>query len=175
MKARLAGGLYFVSVATAVVNEAAVHGKLLYVVSLVPILCFLVATLLLYATFKPVDHIVALFAAASQVISLAFEAIEIHPGGVNAGLVFHGLYCVLIGYLAFRSRLVPQILGAFMIAAGAAWLTNVSPLLENRISPYDIAIGFIGEGLLMLWLLAIGASAATAPKARTGTDIVKSS
>jgi Domain of unknown function (DUF4386) len=156
VRARIAGGLYFVSVASALVNEALVHGKLLYVVSLVPILCFLVATVLLYRVFKPVNGTAALLAASCNIVSLGFEAVEAHPGGVNAGLVFHGLYCVLIGFLAFRSGFVPRILGALMIAAGLAWLTNISSLLQHHVSPYDTALGLIGESALMLWLLAFG-------------------
>lgn len=156
VRARIAGGLYFLSVASAIANEALVHGKLLYVVSLIPIGCFLIATLLLYGVFKCVNGIVALLAASSNIVSLGFEGVELHPAGVNAGLVFHGLYCTLIGYLAYRSGFVPRILSGLMIAAGLAWLTSVTPLLEQRVSPYDTAVGFIGEGALMLWLLVKG-------------------
>jgi hypothetical protein len=157
MRARIAGGLYFLSVVSAIANEAFVHGRLLYVVSLVPIVSFLIATFLLYAVFKRVDRITALLAAASNVVSLGFEAVEVQPGGVNAGLVFHGLYCVLIGYLAFRSNFVPRILGGLMIATGIAWLPNIAPSVEQRLTPYDTIVGFIGEGALMLWLLIMGA------------------
>jgi len=156
VRARIAACLYFVSVASALANEALVHGRLLYIVSLLPILCFLIATILLYRVFKPVNTVVALLAASCNVISLGFEAVEVHPGGVNAGLAFHGIYCVLIGLLVFRSRFVPRILGVLMTAAGLAWLTNTSPLLEQHVSPYSIALGFLGEGALMLWLLAYG-------------------
>jgi Domain of unknown function (DUF4386) len=156
MRARLAGGLYFLSVASALANEAFVHGGLLYVVSVVPIVSFLAATLLIYGIFKCVNGNVALIAAASNIVSLGFEAIEVHPGGVNAGLLFHGLYCVVIGYLAFESGFVPRILGALMMTAGLAWLTSVSPSVALHLSPYDTAVGFIGEVSLMLWLLVKG-------------------
>lgn len=156
MHARIAGGLYFLSVATAIADEALVHGKLLYLVSIIPIASFLVATVLLYNVFKNVDRVTAFLGSASNVVSLTFEAIEVHPAGVNAGLMFHGLYCILIGYVAVRSGYVPRFLGALMIAAGFAWLTNLFPLLEQRVAPYDTALGFIGEGALMLWLLVMG-------------------
>jgi hypothetical protein len=159
MYARIAGALYFASVASAVAGEALVHGKLLYLVSLVPIGCFLIATVLLYIVFKGVNGTVALLAAGANIVSLGFEAVEVHPGGMNAGLVFHGLYCILIGYLAYRSRFVPRIFGVLMIAAGLAWLTNISPLLASHASPYNEALGFIGEGALMLWLLVLGVKA----------------
>jgi Domain of unknown function (DUF4386) len=167
VRARIAGCLYVVSVASALTNEALVHGTLLYVVSLVPILCFLIATVLLYQVFKPVNGVVALLAACSNIVSLGFEAAEIHPGGVNAGLAFHGLYCALLGFLAIKSGFVPRILGVSAIAAGLGWLTNISSELEQQVAPYDTVVGFIGEGALMLWLLAFGPS--TRRRAASGT------
>ncbi len=156
MRARIAGALYFVSVLAAIANEALVHGRLLYIVSLVPIACFFAATLLLYAIFRSVNAVLAALAAASNVVSLAFEAIEVHPGGYNVALAFHGLSCLLLGILAFRSRFVPIILGVLMMAAGLAWIAKLSPVSDQLFSPYAVAIGFVGEGALMLWLLVFG-------------------
>jgi hypothetical protein len=70
--------------------------------------------------------------------------------------VLHGLYCVLIGYLIFRSAFLPRILGALMAFGGLGWLTFLSPPLQNFLSPYNMACGFIGEASVMLWLLVIG-------------------
>jgi len=36
------------------------------------------------------------------------------------------------------------------------WLPFLSPPLANHLSPYNLAPGILGEGLLTLWLLAIG-------------------
>jgi hypothetical protein len=74
----------------------------------------------------------------------------VHP------LVFFGFYCLLIGYLIFRSTFLPRILGALMAFAGLGWLTFLSPPLAKYLYPYILAPGNIGEGALTLWLLAIG-------------------
>jgi hypothetical protein len=78
---------------------------------------------------------------------------------VNVAIVFNGFYCLLIGYLIFRSTFLPRILGALMTFAGLGWLTYVSTQLANYLSPYNVASGLVGEGLVMLWLLVIGLNA----------------
>jgi hypothetical protein len=68
-------------------------------------------------------------------------------------LVFFGLYCVLIGYLIFRSTFLPRTLGVLMAFGGLGWVTFLSPQLTNYLSPYNMAPGILGEGALTLWLL----------------------
>jgi hypothetical protein len=43
-----------------------------------------------------------------------------------------------------------------MAIGGLAWLTDLSIPLTEHLSPYNVISGFIGEGLLMLWLLVMG-------------------
>ena len=74
-------------------------------------------------------------------------------------MVFHGLFCLLIGYLIFRSTFLPRILAALMAFAGLGWLTYLSPQLAINLSPYNVALGLLGEALVMLWLLVIGLNA----------------
>ena len=71
-------------------------------------------------------------------------------------MVFFGVYCLLIGYLIFRSAFLSRILGVLMALAGLGWLTFLSPPLANRLSPYNLVLGFLAELALMLWLLARG-------------------
>jgi len=71
-------------------------------------------------------------------------------------LVFFGLHCLLVGYLIFRSTFLPRILGALMMFAGLGWLTFLSPALAKDLSPYNLAPGMLGEGLLIVWLLVFG-------------------
>jgi len=155
-KARLAGVLYLLAVLTAAFAETFVHGKLLFAVGLVPVACFVVVTILLYRIFKPVNRSLSLLAAFFNFVGLSLEALELHLWGVNIALLFHGLYCVLIGYLALQSTFVPRILGVLMAIGGLAWLTDLSTPLTDHLSPYNVATGFLGEGSLMLWLLVVG-------------------
>jgi Domain of unknown function (DUF4386) len=159
LKVRVAGIFYLLAVLTAAFAEGFVRGRLLYAVGLMPVACFVVVTLLLYGIFKPVSRNLALLAACFNLVGLSFEALELHVRGVNVALIFHGLYCLVIGYLAFRSSFLPRILGALMVIGGLAWLTDLSIPLTNHLSPYNVMTGFAGEGLFMLWLLVIGVNA----------------
>jgi hypothetical protein len=159
LKARIAGVFYLLAVFTAVFAEAFIRGKLLYAAGLIPVLCFSIVTLLMCSILGPVSRTVALVAACSNLVGLAFEALELHLGHVNAALVFHGVYCVLIGYLVLRSSFLPRIMGILMALGGLGWLVPLSPSLVHFLHSYNVALGFFGEGSLMLWLLVMGVKA----------------
>jgi Domain of unknown function (DUF4386) len=91
-----------------------------------------------------------------QLRTLALLFLELNTLAGNICVVFFGIYCVLIGYLIFKSTFLPRILGALMALAGLGWLTFLSPPFANRLSPYNLLLGFVAELLLMLWLLVIG-------------------
>src|SRR5208282_2614272 len=78
------------------------------------------------------------------------------PNGVNVAIVIHGFYCLLIGYLIFRSTFLPRILGALMAFAGLCWLTFLSPGLATHLSPYSLASALLVEALAFMWLLVMG-------------------
>ncbi len=88
--------------------------------------------------------------------ALALMLLKLRAQTANIGIVFFGFYCLLIGYLIFRSTFLPRILGAGMAFAGLGWLTFLSPPLANHLFPYNLAPGALGEGLLTLWLLVMG-------------------
>jgi hypothetical protein len=91
-----------------------------------------------------------------QLHALALMFFELYAQAYNIGLVFFGFYCLLIGYLIFRSTFLPRILGALMACAGLAWLTFLSPPLANYLLPYNLAVGALSELSLTLWLLVMG-------------------
>ena len=156
LKARLAGGFYLLAVVSAVLAEALLRGRLLRAVGVIPIASFAIVTLLLYWLLRPVNRGVMLLAAILNFISLTLEALELHLRGANIALGFHGLHCLVVGFLVFRSDFLPRILGTTMAVAGLAWLTDLSIPLTNHLSPYNVIAGFAGEGMLMLWLLLVG-------------------
>ena len=88
--------------------------------------------------------------------ALASLFLELYGQGVNICFVFFGVYCLLIGYLIFRSAFLPRILGVLMAFAGLGWLTFLSPPLANHLSPYMVVLGFLAELSMMLWLLVMG-------------------
>jgi hypothetical protein len=91
-----------------------------------------------------------------QLRALALIFLELNTQAAHIYLVFFGVYCLLIGYLIFRSAFLPRILGVLMGFAGLGWLTFLSPPLANHLSPYILVLGFLAELSLMLWLLVMG-------------------
>lgn len=156
-KARIAGGFYLLVFLTGGL-ALFVRGRLGSAAGLIAGACYIAVTLLFYGIFKPVNRNLSLLAA---VISLAgiiigpLSLLHLVPSNLNP-LVFFGFYCLLIGYLIFRSTFLPRILGVLMVFAGLGWLTFVSPSLANYLSPYVFIPGLLGEGALTLWLLVMG-------------------
>jgi Domain of unknown function (DUF4386) len=95
-----------------------------------------------------------------QLRALAFLFLELYGQAVNICFVFFGVYCLLIGYLIFKSAFLPRSLGVLMAFAGLGWLTFLSPPLANYLSPYIQVLGLFAEGSLMLWLLVMGVNVA---------------
>jgi len=77
---------------------------------------------------------------------------------INICLVFFGFYCLLIGYLVFRSTFLPRILGAD--GNRRFGLADLSATAARKLSvpPYDLASCLLGEGSVFLWLLVMGAN-----------------
>jgi hypothetical protein len=72
-------------------------------------------------------------------------------------LVLFGLHLVLIGYLSYRSGYAPRVLGVLLVIAGAGYLLDsLGGILSNSYSANVSAVTFIGEALLMVWLLVKG-------------------
>ena len=89
-----------------------------------------------------------------QTLALLFLNLNVQASYIY--LVLFGLFDVLIGYLILRSTFLPRVLGAMMALAGLGWLTFLSPSFANYLSPYNLALGFLAELALMLWLLLKG-------------------
>jgi hypothetical protein len=156
LKARIAAALNFFSLVTASLTELFVHGRLNYAGGYIAIAVMAVVTLLFYDIFKPVNRGLSLLAASLAFVGLTCEVFRWQPQGVNVAIVIHGFYCLLIGYLIFRSAFLPRILGALMAFAGLGWLTYLSNPLVNYLSPYNLASALLTEVSVFLWLLVMG-------------------
>jgi hypothetical protein len=156
LKARIAAALNFFSLVTASLTELFVRGRLNYAGGYIAIAVMAAVTLLFYDLFKPVNRGLSLLAASFAFVGLTFEVFRWQPQGMNVAIVIHGFYCLLIGYLIFRSTFLPRILGALMAFAGLGWLTYLSTPLVNYLSPYNLASALLAEVLVLLWLLVMG-------------------
>jgi hypothetical protein len=160
--ARSAGVFYLLSILTGVA-ALFIRGRFGSVPDLVGAAFYVVVTLLLYYIFKPVNRSLSLLAALFSLVGCALGPVEhfhLVPSHIISllpnDMVFFGCYCLLIGYLIFRSAFLPRILGLLMAIAGLGWLTFLSPPLANHLFPYIIATGLLGEGSLTVWLLVKG-------------------
>lgn len=82
-------------------------------------------------------------------VSLKFRSILYH----NVGLVFLGLFCIVIGWLAMRSRVVPRIVGALLLVSGVAYMPFAVPGISRGFMPMILIPAAIGQCLFTLWLV----------------------
>jgi len=153
IKARVAGIFYTVIVLTALYAHYLGRGTHFgHAAGLVSDGAYLVVALLLYELFKPVNRSLSLLAALFGVVEIA---------RADDGLFFHGVYCILLGYLIYRSTFVPRALGVLMALAGLGLLVN-DPLdllpsgMTHVVSNIGFSLDGIGEIGFTLWLLIIG-------------------
>lgn len=99
---------------------------------------------------------VATIGGGDQVRALAPVLLDVARQSDGVGLVFDGLFLLLIGDLIIRSRLVPRVLGVLFALAGLGWLTFLAPTLTASALPVVEVVGVVAEGSLMLWMLVVG-------------------
>jgi hypothetical protein len=159
-RSKITGVVYLLYFLTAVSAEVFVgRGRLVVydAVNLIAYAFYITVTLLFYYLFKPVSRSLSLLAAIFSLVGCANDVLglfNLAPYKISS-LVFFGPYCVLIGYLIFRSTFLPRILGVLMAFAGLGWLIFLSPL-ANHLSTYLKALGFLAELSLCFWLLLKG-------------------
>lgn len=90
-----------------------------------------------------------------QLQSLALICLRWRGQAFNVYIAFFGFWCMLVGYLIYKSTFLPRILGVLMVIAGVGYSTYLWPPLANSLYPYNLALG-VGELALALWLLVFG-------------------
>jgi hypothetical protein len=103
----------------------------------------------------------ALAALDEQQQALSYLAVSLFSTGFGFSLLFFAGFCVLVGALIVRSRLVPRLIGLLMVLAGLCYAVNtlalvLSPALAERLVPAILLPPFVGELSLALWLLVKG-------------------
>ena len=105
---------------------------------------------------------------AAQRVELAHLAVRFFLAGWKMALFLFSGFCATVGVLVVRSRLVPKLLGALMIAAGAGYFLSalvaiVAPSFTH-LTGWLLVPCFVGELSLALWLAFKGVAAAGAPE-----------
>lgn len=92
---------------------------------------------------------------AEQLQALAFAFVKLNGAAFNAYLVFFGVWCVVSGYLIFKSRFLPKVLGLLLALDGLAWMTYLSPPFGNKLFPIIGVISAIAE-IPLPWFFIFG-------------------
>lgn len=97
----------------------------------------------------------------NQLATLSQLSLNIQGVGYAIGLIFFGVYCVIVGYVIFKSKMIPKFLGILYIISGIGYLINSFTMLlskgfANPIFTYVAIPIFIGELSFCLWLLIKG-------------------
>jgi hypothetical protein len=92
-----------------------------------------------------------------QLQALALVFLRLRAAAYHSiGLVFFGLYCLLVGILIFRSTFLPRIQGVLMVLAGLSYVLFLSPPLARSLQPYILVFPAVGQISLTLWFLVMG-------------------
>ena len=88
-----------------------------------------------------------------QLQSLAAIFLKLNGYAFDIQTVYFGLWCVLTGYLIYKSTFLPKILGILFAIAGMGWSLYLFPPFAVSIFPVIAALSAMGEIPLELWLI----------------------
>jgi hypothetical protein len=115
----------------------------------------------LYVPLALIENGGATLAGLEATPTLIYLATRLFAAGFGFSLLLFAGFCVLIGVLILRSRLLPSVIGAMMIVAGICYVVNtlaliVSPGFFELINPTILLPILLAELSLALWLLVKG-------------------
>jgi len=96
---------------------------------------------------------------AQQLQGLAAMFLKLNSYAFDTYLAFFGFWCVLIGYLIFKSTFLPRVLGVLLTISGLGWTIFLVPPIAHRLFPVIAGASALGELPLELWLIVMGVNA----------------
>lgn len=100
--------------------------------------------------------------ATGQSEAQALVSVNAFSDGWNAALAIFGVHLLLLGYLVLKSGYVPRAIGVLVMIASAGYLMDsFGGLLSTDYNANVALFTFVGEVLLMGWLLWKGAKLRT--------------
>jgi hypothetical protein len=104
---------------------------------------------------------------ATQLQALAMSSLYSYSNGIMIAQLFFGTWLLPLGYLLYKSHLVPRILGILIIIdffGVLSWFLQFFFLPDYGILSYPgLAVSFIAEVSLSLWLLIMGVKEQQSP------------
>jgi hypothetical protein len=159
LEARLTGVLYLFSIVLGVAAMILTRRQMLVrgdQVNLVAGALYSGMTLLLWHLLRPVNKWISAVAAIVSLAGCWLPYLSWYKSAHISNNLFFGLYCLLAGYLVWRSRFFPKTVGVFMACAGVCWLMTTWPALVHATAPFPGLLGLVGEGTLMGYLVIRG-------------------
>jgi hypothetical protein len=100
-----------------------------------------------------------------QLQALLYTFVRLQDTGLLISFAFYGVDELLSGFLIYRSRFLPRVLGVLLGIAGLCYFTDsflsfLTPSLQARLVPYILYACLPGEGLISLWLATVGLNVA---------------
>jgi hypothetical protein len=94
---------------------------------------------------------------ADQLQAFASLFLDIYAHGFVLAHIFFGLWLLPMGYLVFKSGFLPKVIGLLLLVAGVGYVVDFTlfflvPEITIKVSEFT----FVGEVLLLLWLLIMG-------------------
>ncbi len=97
---------------------------------------------------------------ADQLPALAMASLCLYKHGFMIAQIFYGAWLFPLGYLVFRSGILPRLLGMVLMIHCATWLLTTLQFFLlpgfGAITYISWLLGFIAEFGLTLWLLTMG-------------------
>ena len=98
--------------------------------------------------------------SAAQLEGFAYLSINVYKAGWVTAQLFFGTWLFPLGYLVYKSRFLPRILGVLLVLDGIGvmiWFLQALLLPDYHAIIYPgLAVSFIAELGLALWLLVKG-------------------
>jgi hypothetical protein len=103
--------------------------------------------------------------SADKLQAMSYLSLQLQNIGLLISFAFYGLDEMLTGFLIFRSRFLPRVLGVLLGLAGLSYFTDgftsfLAPTLNQQLMPYLLFPCLPGEGLYALWLAIKGVDVA---------------
>jgi Domain of unknown function (DUF4386) len=95
----------------------------------------------------------------AQLQALAYMFLKLNTYAFDVYLVFFGLWCILTGYLIFKSAFLPRVLGVLLMISGLGWVIHLFPPIANRLFPIIAGASALGEIPLEFWLIVMAVNA----------------
>jgi hypothetical protein len=100
----------------------------------------------------------------------AEQSVDAYNDIWNAGLILFGVHLLLIGYLAYRSGFIAKVIGILLVIAGIGYLVDgFGTVLVSGYSLNVAQVTFVGEAVLIFWLLIKGRYLTLDPATTTTT------